>query len=59
MGKKYRMTERQYRSLMNEIRDRVETSVENNAMNLSEEEYYRFLLAYERREENGEFIWQK
>lgn len=53
------MTERQYRSLMNEIRDRVETSVENNAMNLSEEEYYRFLLAYERREENGEFIWQK
>lgn len=59
MGKKYRLTEKQYRCLMNEIQERVETSVENNIMNLSEEEYYRFLLAYERREENGDFIWQK
>lgn len=59
MGKKYRLTEKQYRYLMNEIQERVETSVENNIMNLSEEEYYRFLLAYERREENGDFIWQK
>ena len=44
---------------MNEIRYSVETSVENNIMNLSDEEYYRFLLAYEHREENGDFIWQK
>ena len=59
MGKKYRMPEKQYRSMMNEIRDSVETAVENNIMNLPDEEYYRFLLAYEHREENGNFIWQK
>ena len=58
-GKTYSVSEKQYRQIMNAIKENVEYAVEHNTGNYREEEYLKILLAYKKMEENGEFIWQK
>lgn len=58
-GKKYKVTEKQYKQIMKDIKDKVEEAIANNIMNLNEEEYLKFIIAYKNMQENGEFIWQQ
>lgn len=58
-GKKYKVTEKQYKQIMKDIKDKVEEAISNNIMNLNEEEYLKFIIAYKNMQENGEFIWQQ
>ena len=44
---------------MKDIKDKVEEAIANNIMNLNEEEYLKFIIAYKNMQENGEFIWQQ
>ena len=58
-GKKYKVSERRYKQVMDEVKDRVEYVAEHNTQGLDEEEYLKFLIAYRDMERNGEMIWQK
>lgn len=58
-GKKYKLTEREYRELMDEIRKRVEHQLEYNTMGLSDAEYLKVLIQYQEMERRRELIWQK
>lgn len=58
-GKKYKLTERKYRELMDEIRKRVEYQLEYNTMGLSDADYLKVLIQYQEMERRKELIWQK
>ena len=58
-GKKYKVSERRYKQVMDEVKNRVEYVAEHNTQGLDEEEYLKFLIAYRDMERNGEMIWQK
>lgn len=58
-GKKYKLTERKYRELMDEIRKRVEYQLEYNTMGLSDADYLKVLIQYQEMEKRRELIWQK
>ena len=58
-GKKYKLTERKYRELMDEIRKRVEYQLEYNTMGLSDADYLKVLIQYQEMEKRSELIWQK
>lgn len=58
-GKKYKLTEREYRELMDKIRKRVEQQLEYNTMGLSDAEYLKVLIQYQEMERRRELIWQK
>ena len=58
-GKKYKVNERRYKQVMDEVKNRVEYVAEHNTQGLDEEEYLKFLIAYRDMERNGEMIWQK
>ena len=58
-GKKYKVSERRYKQVMDEVKNRVEHVAEHNTQGLDEEEYLKFLIAYRDMERNGEMIWQK
>ena len=58
-GNKYKVTEKQYFQIMKNIKDNVESAVENNALNLNDDDYLKFIIAYNNMQRNGEFVWQK
>ena len=58
-GKKYKLTERKYRELMDEIRKRVEYQLEYNTMGLSDADYLKVLIQYQEMKKRRELIWQK
>ena len=58
-GKKYKVGIKQYKEIMAEIKNKVEYIAEHNTLGLAEEEYLRFLIAYDNMEKNGEMLWQK
>ena len=58
-GKKYKVSERRYKQVMDEVKNRVEYVAEHNTQGLDEEEYLKFLIAYRDMERNGEMVWQK
>ena len=58
-GNKYKVTEKQYFQIMKNIKDNVETAVENNTLNLNDDDYLKFIIAYNNMQRNGEFVWQK
>ena len=58
-GKKYKVNERRYKQVMDEVKNRVEYVAEHNTQGLDEEEYLKFLIAYRDMERNGEMVWQK
>ncbi len=58
-GKKYKLTERKYRELMDEIRKRVEYQLEYNTMGLSGADYLKVLIQYQEMERRRKLIWQK
>ena len=58
-GKKYKLTERKYRELMDEIRKRVEYQLEYNTMGLSDADYLKVLIQYQEMERRKELIRQK
>ena len=58
-GKKYKLTEREYSELMDEIRKRVEYQLEYNTMGLSDADYLKVLIQYQEMERRRKLIWQK
>ena len=44
---------------MAEIKNKVEYITEHNTLGLNEEEYLKFLIAYNNMESNGEMLCQK
>ena len=50
---------KQYKEIMAEIKNKVEYITEHNTLGLYEEEYLKFLIAYNNMESNGEMLWQK
>ena len=58
-GRKYRLTERQHRALMQQLRLEVEQELEWREATMRPEEYEPLLKAYSRREERGELPWQE
>ena len=58
-GKTYTVSEKQYRQIMNAIKENVEYAIEHNTQSCREEKYLKVLLAYKKMEKNGELIWQK
>ena len=58
-GKKYKVSIKQYKEIMAEIKNKVEYIAEHNTLGLDEEEYLKFLIAYNNMESNGEMLWQK
>ena len=58
-GKKYKVSIKQYKEIMSEIKNKVEYITEHNTLGLDEEEYLKFLIAYNNMESNGEMLWQK
>lgn len=57
--RKYRLTERQHRALMQQLRLEVEQELEWREATMRPEEYEPLLKAYSRREERGELPWQE
>lgn len=55
-GKKYKLTERKYRELMDEIRKRVEYQLEYNTMGLSDADYLKVLIQYQEMKKRRELI---
>lgn len=58
-GRKYRLTERQHRTLMQRLKEEVEHELEWKKEQMKPEEYEPLMIAYRRREERGELPWQK
>lgn len=58
-GEKYRLSEKEYRKIMDEIRNEVEQQLEHNTMDLSQTEYLKALIRYQELEQRSELIWQK
>ena len=58
-GRKYRLTERQHRALMRQLKLEVEQELEWRRLTAGAEEYEPLMEAYRRREERGELPWQK
>lgn len=58
-GRKYRLTERQHRTLMQRLKEEVEHELEWKKGQMKPEEYEPLMRAYRRREERGELPWQK
>ena len=58
-GNKYKVTEKQYLQIMKNIKDNVDSAVENNSLNLNDDDYLKFIIAYNNMQKNGEFVWQK
>ncbi|MCM1223847.1 MAG: DUF4157 domain-containing protein [Lachnospiraceae bacterium] len=57
-GKKYRLTERQYRMLMQRLKEEVEDELEWLELTTRSKEYAPLMRAYHRLEERGELPWQ-
>ena len=58
-GEKYRLSEKEYRKIMDEIRNEVEQQLDHNTMDLSQTEYLKALIRYQELEQRSELIWQK
>ena len=58
-GRKYRLTERQHRALMRQLKFEVEQELEWRRLTAGAEECEPLMEAYRRREERGELPWQK
>ncbi len=58
-GRQIKVSEAQYRKLMEQVKEKIEYEIENNTMHLNDEDYLQFLIRYEEMEERGELIWQK
>ena len=46
-GKKYKVSERRYKQVMDEVKDRVEYVAEHNTQGQDEEEYLKLLYKYQ------------
>ena len=58
-GRQIKVSEAQYKKLMEQVKEKIEYEIENNTMHLNDEDYLQFLIRYEEMEERGELIWQK
>lgn len=58
-GNRIRVNKNLYTKIMEMVKENIESKIEHNLMHLKEEDYFKFLLTYEKMESRGELIWQK
>lgn len=58
-GEKYKVTKSTYKKIMEDLKERIDTWLEEQESLLSEEEYLELLLKYEKIESEYRFPWQQ